>query len=123
MKYPFPEQIETGKDVVVFFAEYFEDKFGYQLPKKEWPKTAGFVNYLKNKGYTPEDIALIVWGKINSCDKVKSVWYCKYDIDKLGHYRNIKQRIDNQKENEVKYEDIYENENQNEEGDYFSEYL
>ncbi|MGM0410095.1 MAG: hypothetical protein ACQEQF_04955 [Bacillota bacterium] len=122
MKYSYPKEINNKKDIIVFFAEYFEEKFGYYMPKRGWGKTASFVTKMVNEGYTLEEIAIVVWGKINTCDKVKSIWYCKYDFDKIDFYKKIKKQEKNKpKETKPEYEDT--EEKANKEGDILDEFL
>lgn len=120
MKYDYPK-IENKRDLIVFFAEYFENKFGYQLPSSDWGKTAGFINNMEKQGYSLKDITLVVWGKINTCDKVKSIWYCKYDFDKIPLYKKALKKHNNSKKNKEEFVDIYDKDNQ-EEGDFFAEF-
>ncbi|MFW6016216.1 MAG: hypothetical protein ACOCRK_07230 [bacterium] len=107
MKYPYTDKLEDKRDIIFWFSRYYKEKFGFYLPKKMWGKTAHFINCMQTKGYSLEDIMLVVWGTCNTNDKVKSIWYCKHFFNKIDEFKQLKEKIIETKDVKV-YEDIIE---------------
>jgi len=116
MDYP---NIKTGRDILIWFAEYFKEKNGYD-PPSHFKKGAGFIRNMKNKGFTLEEIMLIVWGSCMTNDKVKSIYYCGYFIDKLDYYKKLKSEFEQKKQHkDPQYQNTFSDEKKT--GDFFAE--
>lgn len=106
----FPEKAKNGKDILVWFAEFYEETTGQRVPDSHWKRGAGFIKRMK-KDYTINEIKTIVWYVCNIKPNTRSIFYCNYFFDKLGAALDLKKKYykkKSKKEKEVKYEEVKE---------------
>jgi HD superfamily phosphohydrolase len=107
MKYPYPNEVKNGSDLIKYFAWYFNEKFGYYMSSQQWRISSRFIKDSKEKDKTMEDMKILVWGMINTNNKVKSINYCSYFWDKLKEFKKLKEKYDKNKEKEKNEEIEY----------------
>lgn len=134
MGHPLPYSVigeGTKTDLISWFSGYYKNTYGYYLPYDQWGKEAGFIKYMSNKGYSLEEIGILLWGVTYEEDRVTSMWYAKYFQDKLEKYKESKERyLEQKKKQEEKQKEIdnmevnYEGDNQEiDPKEYFAEFM
>ena len=126
MNHPIP-YASNGSDLIKWFSGYYKSKFGYYLPQSQWQKQAAFIKYMRNQDYDIKDIATLVWGCSLENKKMRSMWYAKYFIDQLEHYKELMKKYrkkEKQQEEEVEYDESQFKSNKKLDAEeYFKEFL
>ena len=88
MMYEYPENVENGRDILKWFAWYYEEKTGTQIPNSFWSKGAGFINRHIDD-YSLDEIACVVWGVCNIKPQTRSMWSLLWTVQ-IIHKRDLR---------------------------------
>lgn len=88
IEYPNWEWNNT-RDVIKYYAYYFEEKFDKKMPSHLWGRYGKQVKNQLEKGHSLDDFKKLLWGVFNFENKCKSLNYAFYFWDNVEEYYKI----------------------------------
>ena len=125
MKVEYPEYVHNIAELLAWFSKQLESNNGEGISKGEYPRYGGSIKKkLEKHNMSLTEFKTLLWGVMMENDKVYSPMYAFYYTGNLSRYKDIRDNLEekkNEEEKEIEFNKDTVIEEENEEG-FFDEF-